>query len=203
MLKKVLLLPVVLVLVAIVGVGAVIGLDKLGFSILGNDRESRSSEVISAVTREQQVVLLSLGIQGIDVEKDSSSILGQSIWGTGRSSFLQYNFDAKLGIEGQDVTIEETGAKTYRVTIPDFVFIGHDNPEFQSVVEDNGALSFATPEIDTAEVITEILNDDTKDEYVAKNVDLLRDQAKVFYEGIIRGIDPTLEVEFDYAGDAA
>lgn len=154
-LKRIVLVPVTIVVVALVALGAVVALDKLaGFSILGNDRQSRNAEVINSVTREQQVVLLSLGIQGIDVEKDKSSVLGQDIWGTGRASFLQYNFDAKLGIEGEDVTVEQTAEKSYVVTIPEFVFIGHDNPELQSVVEDNGVLSFATPEIDNAEVIT-------------------------------------------------
>ena len=192
-----------LVVLLVVGVVAVVGgvfaLDRLG--VLGSNRESRNSEVISAVTREQQVVLLSLGIQGIDVEKDNADLWGWDVPGTGRASFLQYTFDAKLGIEGEAVAIERTGERSYLVTIPEFVFIGHDNESFETVVEDNGVLSFATAEIDTAAAITDILDSDTKAEYLEKNADLMRDQAEVFYGGIIRGIDSSLEVEYEFAAD--
>lgn len=192
-------MPVLLVVVVLVALGGVVALDKWGgFSILGSNPESRNTEVVNAITREQQVVLLSLGIQGIDVEKDNTDVLGFDIPGSGRTAFLQYNFDAKLGIEGEDVIIERQGDQSYLVTIPEFTFIGYDNVSFDTVVEDDGVLSSMTSDIDTAEVITQILDADAKADYVTKNVTLMRDQAQVFYEGIIRGIDPTIEVEFAF-----
>jgi hypothetical protein len=196
-LKRIVLLPVVLVIVALAALGAAVALDRFtDISILGSDRDSRNSEVINAVTREEQVVLLSLSVQGIDVEKDKADAFGIDIPGSGRTSFLQYRFDAKLGLEGGGVSIEKTGDASYAVTIPEFTFVGHDNVDFQTVAEDNGVLSFSTPDIDTAEVVTEILNDETRSQYVADNDELLRDQAENFYEGIITGVDPTVDVEF-------
>ncbi|HSK32341.1 MAG TPA: hypothetical protein VK903_02540, partial [Propionicimonas sp.] len=85
------------------------------------------------------------------------------------------------------------------ISIPRFIFIGHSNESFQTVVETNGVLSFTTPEIDTAEVITNVLNDEAKSQYIASNNELLRDQAKAFYTGIINAIDPTITVEFEFS----
>jgi hypothetical protein len=198
-LRRIALLPVVLVVLALVALGALVVLDRFAdLSILGSDRDSRNSEVINAVTREEQVVLLSLSIQGIDIEKDKADAFGIDIPGSGRTSFLQYGFDAKLGLEGGGVTIEKSGDTSYLVTVPEFTFIGHDNVDFQTVAEDNGVLSFSTPDLDTAEVITEILNDETRSQYVANNDELLRDQTESFYEGIITGVDPTVDVEFAF-----
>jgi hypothetical protein len=196
-LKRIVLLPIALVVVALAALGAVVALDRFtDISILGHDRDSRNTEVINAVTREEQVVLLSLSVQGIDVEKDRADAFGIDIPGSGRTSFLKYGFDAKLGLEGGSVDIEKTGDAAYTLTVPEFIFIGHDDVEFQTVAEDNGVLSFSTPDIDTAAVITEILNDETRSQYVADNDALLRDQAESFYQGIIAGIDPTADVEF-------
>jgi hypothetical protein len=199
-LRTIVLLPVVLVIVALAALGALVALDRFtDISILGHDRDSRNTEVIDAVTREEQVVLLSLSVQGIDVEKDRADAFGIDIPGSGRTSFLQYGFDAKLGLEGGDVTIEQTGDAAYVVTLPEFIFIGHDDVDFQTVAEDNGVLSFSTPDIDTAAAITEILNDETRSQYVADNDALLRDQAQSFYERIITGVDPTVDVQFVFA----
>ncbi|NYD56142.1 hypothetical protein BKA08_000380 [Nocardioides marinisabuli] len=180
-------------------VGALVAVDRFtDFSLFGTSSESRSSQVINSVTREEQVVLVSLGIQGIDEEAVTSTVFGVEVPGSGRTTFLQYEFDAKLGIEGGDVEIEQTGEGQFLVTIPDFVFIGHDNETFRLVAEDNGLLSFATPEIDSAEMITRILNDDTKEQYVDSNLEILRDQAEAFYSRLVTAVDPTVVVEFEF-----
>ncbi|WP_162799467.1 DUF4230 domain-containing protein [Nocardioides sp. 616] len=187
------------VLLVLVAVGVVVALDRFtDLSILGTESESRDSQVINSVTREQEVVLLSLGIQGINEKKDNGTIGGLDIPFSERVSFLEYGFDAKLGIDGQDVKIEQSGEDEYVVTIPEFEFLGHDNESFRVVVEDEGSLSWTTPEIDTAQVITEILNDEAQQEYVDRNLEILRDQAQVFYTGIIKGIDPDLTVTFEF-----
>lgn len=201
LLKRALLWPLALVVLCFAVVGAVVAVDRFtDFSILDDRSESRSTQVINAVTREEQVVLVSLGIQGIDEETVTSTIFGLDVPLSGRATFLQYNFDAKLGIEGGDVQIEETGVDEFLVSIPEFVFIGHDNESFRLVAEDNGVLSFVTPDNDSAEMITRILNDDTKDEYVESNAEILRDQAESFYSGIIRAIDPAISLQFEFSG---
>jgi len=167
--------------------------------LFGSASESRDSQVITAIKREEQVVLLSLGVQGLHDKDSNSEVWGVAIPWSERTSILEYSFTAKLGIEGGDVTIEQTGEDAFLVTIPDFIFIGHQNETFRTASESHGVLSWVTPDFDTADLITEILNDDTKQAYVTSNVDDLRDQAEVFYRGIISGIDPEITVTFAFA----
>lgn len=48
-------------------------------------------------------------------------------------------------------------------------------------------------------MINTILNDDARGQYIAQNNELLRDQTQVFYSSIIRGIDPTITLEFKFS----
>ncbi len=185
----------------LIGVVVLGGLAFVGLSVyspFGTKTESRNSLVVRSISREEQVVLVSMGIQGISKREESSEIGGWSVPGTSRATFLQYEYDAKLGIDGKDVTIEKSGPDSYVITIPEFLFIGHDDPHYESIVEDNGVLSAVTGDVDEAEMITEILSDEVKAELLADQHDLLRDQAAAFYSGIIRGVDPTIELEFEY-----
>lgn len=162
------------------------------------ETESANTQVINAITRTQEVSLLSLGIQGIAEQSQQRTFLGVRVPGTERASFLQYSFNAKLGIDGGDVRIREAGENGIRISIPEFIFIGHDDVSLKLVTEKNGVLSFVTPEIDTVEMTNSLLNDEAKGEYIDANEDLLRDQAESFYEGIVEGIDPAIDVDFDY-----
>jgi hypothetical protein len=92
----------------------------------------------------------------------------------------------------------QTGESDLLVSIPGFIFIGHDNESFRSIVEDNGALSWATPEIDTVEMINKILNDDAQGQYIDSNREILEDQARAFYTGIVTSIDPTIAIRFEF-----
>lgn len=190
-------LPVAVGLVA-VGVWLAAGPLKLS-ALFGARSESSNTQVIAAVTREQQVVLVSLGIQGIDKKSGTSTFMGVDIPGSERATFLKYSFSAKLGLEGKDVKVAQSAPHSYRVSIPRFIFIGHANENFETVVETDGVLSFATPEIDTAAMVTSILNDEAQAQYIRKNADLLRDQANVFYSTLIAGVDPEATVAFEYA----
>lgn len=191
----------ILALGAIIAVVVVIGGPKVlpSLAFFSSDTEDTDSQIVNSVTREQQVVLLSLGIQGLSEKDSDSKIFGVSVPGSDRTTFLQYSFTAKLGIEGQDVTIEPTGDNSYLVTIPEFTFIGVDEPTYKLAAEDNGVLSWVTPDIDTTYMINDILNDSTKQQYIEANKDTLEDQAKVFYTNIIMGVDPTVTVEFAYS----
>ena len=164
--------------------GAVIAFGAFQFlpnmSLLQSTSESRNTQVINAIERKEQVVLLSLGIQGISERKEGRQFLGVDIPGSARASFLQYNFNAKLGVEGEDVTIERTDDNTYRLSIPEFIFIGHDNVSFRMAAEDNGVLSWITPKIDTVDTINQILNDEAQARYVAEHREVLQDQATAF-----------------------
>lgn len=162
------------------------------------DVVDRDSRTVASLTREEQVVLLSLGIQGIAERNEKSSVLGFDVPGSGRATFLQYEFNAKLGLEGKDVTIEPTGEESLLITIPEFVFIGHDNPNFRLAAEDNGVLSWITPETDTIDMINNILDSEAQQEYIDSNEDILRDQAEVFYTSIVESVDPDISLTFDF-----
>ena len=178
-------------------VGALVG-PLLIPQVFGSQSETRHTQLIEAVKREEQVVLLSLGIVGQYTKDANSELWGIDIPWSDRTSTLEYSFTAKLGIEGGDVKIESTGEDSYRITIPRFIFIGHQNENFRVAEDKDGVLSWITPDFDTADLITEILNDDAKDEYVAKNLEDLRAQAEVFYRGIVTGIDPDITLTFDF-----
>lgn len=166
--------------------------------LFGTHSESRNTEVIQSITREEQVVLLSLGIEGIEQKDQTGTSWFNDLPFTGRSKIIQYGFKAKLGIEGKDVAIKETGTGTYLVSIPKFIFIGHDNVSFKSAFEKNGALSFVTEEIDELDMANTILNSDAQKEYISQNESILKDQAESFYEEIITSIDPTVVVKFEF-----
>ena len=175
-------------------VGGVAGKDVMAVTT-----ESRNSQVIESIAREEQVVLLSLGIQGISKKNSNSTFLGQSVPGSDRSKFIQYNFNAKLGIEGSEVTITQTAEDSYAVHIPEFIFLGHSDATFELIAEDNGVLSWTTPELDSVQMINEILNDDTQHAYLASNDEILKEQAEGFYQGIISGVAPDAKVTFTFA----
>ena len=199
-LAKKLVIPIVAVVVVVaVAVGAfAAGQLTPKLFALGSESESTDTRVIQAITREEQVVLLSLGIQGISEKTERITFLGVEVPGSERASFVQYSFNAKLGIDGRDVRIVPSGEKKYRISIPEYIFIGHSNEDFKLVAENNGALSFITPENDPVEMINSILSEDAQAEYIENNEEILREQALAFYSGIITGIDPEISITYDF-----
>ena len=199
-LAKKLVIPIVVVLVALVLTAMAFAAGQLTPKLfaLGSESESTDTRVIQSITREEQVVLLSLGIQGISEKTERITFLGVDVPGSERASFVQYSFNAKLGIDGRDVRIVPSGEKKYRISIPEYIFIGHSNEDFKLVAENNGALSFITPENDPVEMINSILSEDAQAEYIENNEEILREQALAFYSGIITGIDPEISITYDF-----
>ncbi|HNN48970.1 MAG TPA: hypothetical protein PKM12_08335 [Marmoricola sp.] len=170
-----------------------------GMSLFGHDRQIDSTQVIKQVTREEQVVLLSLAIEDITEARDASHLWGDiEIPGSERATFIRFGFVAKIGIDGKDVQIKDLPGNKFQITIPEFIFIGQDRQHVKLVVEDGGLLSFLTPEIDQVELVNEILNNSTKDEYVDDYRDLLESQAERFYGNLIKVVDPEAEVSFEF-----
>lgn len=160
--------------------------------------ESKNTQVINAVQREEQIVLLSLGIQGLAEKSSAGEVFGVRVPWTDRTQFVQYSYKAKLGIEGKDVRVTETGEHAYTVEVPQFIFIGHTDEEFKTAVEDNGVLSWTTQPLDAASTVSDVLSSDKKREDINDNRELLQDQARSFYEGIIRGVDPEAHVTLEF-----
>jgi hypothetical protein len=183
---------------AVVVLAAMLMLPRLGF--FGADSSGRNTQIVESVTREEQVALVSLGIQGIEEKSDSMTIplLQANVPGSERATFVQYSFTAKLGLDGDDVEIEQTGEDAFLVSVPEFIFIGHDDEDFRLVTENNGALSWLTPEIDELGMVNSILNDEAKAQYLDSHEELLKAQTESFYGGIITSVDPSVTVEFNF-----
>lgn len=164
-------------------------------SIFGVGSESSDSQVIQAVQRTEEVSLVALSVQGIRKEKRDRSFIP----GSGETLLLQYEFTAKLGVDGAKVKVVKGGAHAYKVSVPSFEMIGVDEPTFDVVLDDGGLLSGLTPDIEQAEIINDILSDDEKHEYIEKNTDVLKAQTKSFYDRIITGVDPDAVVTYTFA----
>ena len=191
---------VVLVLGLVIGAGMAVWAKDTFFTLpaSGTVSETTRTELIHSITRQEQVVLVSLGIQGISTKKDISVLFGADVPWSDRTSFIQYSFNAKLGIDSKGIDVRKRGENKFLVSIPKFIFIGHSDEEFALIAENNGVLSFVTPEIDKVDMINKILNSDAKSEYISANEEILKDQAKAFYTSLISSIDPSLTIEFDF-----
>lgn len=194
------LFKTVLVLVAIIAVVGVLSfLGPLGKSSpVETNTETDNSQIITAIERQEQIVLLSASVQGLYEEEKYRTVFGKKLPGSSRAEFLQYTYRAKIGIEGGDVRIKKTGENEFRIFIPEFISIGKDNMDFDTVAENNGLLSVVTEDIDTAGNISKILGDDAINGQIAENRELLEDQAIAFYTGIISGINDDIELEFEF-----
>jgi hypothetical protein len=202
---RILLWPALL-LVVLLGGGAVAafasgGLNALALkSLFSSSSSERDSQVVQAVTRVQEVALLSLHIEGIDRYESNREIFGVTIPASEKTTLLQYKFDAKLGVDGSKVKIERIGPESLRVTIPGSKFIGFDNPKFEDPLESNNPLSWlAEPAVQTR-MVNNILSDENKQKYISQNEEALKDQAKVFYRGIIASVAPEVTLDFEFAG---
>lgn len=168
-------------------------------SPFGIDSEGQDTQVINAVTRTQEVSLVSLAVEGITEEKQPNrDVLGLDIPGTGRATFVRYSFDAKLGINGESVQITKTAANAYLVIIPDFLVIGYDQPSFEIAVEDDGVLSWVTPDISEVEMVNGVFGYAAQEKYLQDYRGQLEDQAQVFYNSLITSIDPAAETTFEF-----
>ena len=196
--------PVLLIIVLVVaGTGAAFASGALNAlalsSMFTSSSHERDSQVIQSVTRVQEVALLSLHIEGLSKHESNGEIFGVAVPASEKTTLIQYKFDAKLGIDGSQVTIEPTGPQSFRVTIPQFIGIGFDEPVFADPLEMSNALSWlATPAVQTR-MINNILSDENKQKYISQNETALKEQAKVFYSRLIASVDPEITVDFAFA----
>lgn len=192
----------VAILCVIVGIAGTLGIFWLCPSVMPSwlrEKGTDDTQVIHSMKRTKEVSLLRLGVTGIISKENKSHFFNMEIPGTERARFIQYTFDAKLGFEGKEVVIKEAGENTFDVSIPEFKFIGYDHPEYRVIVEQNGALSFGTQQIDSLDMVNNILTDKAKKEYIDSNRDLLEEQTKSFYTSIVASVNPDAKLNFSFA----
>lgn len=197
---KVLKTLAVLAGVLVVAVGALaVSVVQGWLSPFGIGSESKDSQVITAIERTQEVSLLSLAVQGLRSEKRDREVFGRSVPGSGETVYIEYAFDAKLGLDGAQVDVQKTGEATYVVIVPDFRFIGYDEPTFKEALADGGVLSWITPDIDQLDMVNDILDDEAQQAYLEDQRTALQDQTEVFYDSLISGIDPAAETTYEFS----
>ncbi|WP_214466441.1 hypothetical protein [Microbacterium flavescens] len=179
---------------ALVVVLALSGVAKIP-ALFSTNSESTDTQIVQSVKRIEEVALVSLGIQGIKREGSDGKFFGIDVPAGDRLTLLEYKFTAKLGIDGQAVTIDTTRVP-FVITIPEFTFIGYDQPLFQEPIEQNGTLAWLSREISQTEMINGILSPENQEEYIATYKDDLEDQATLYYTSIITAIDPDAELTF-------
>lgn len=194
----------ILAVVGLIAVGVLVAAPSLIGSVLGGDpveteSESTISEVTHAVERREEVVLVALSQQGIETTKVVQTVWGIEIPGSDRALFVQYSFTAKLGIDGSAVRIKHVDPKTFTISVPTFKLIGFDDFKSSVAVEQNGVLSWATPEIDQTKMTERVLSGENKQKLVQSNLELLKRQTESFYGGIVRAIDPDIDLRFQFA----
>lgn len=163
---------------------------------------THTSETVERVLPQQEIILASAHIEGIErVSNDGRMAIfpGWKLDGNERTTFVQYEFDAKLGIDGSAVTITPDGDGGYAVVIPEFRYLGNDEPHFEDPIEGGGPLTWLTEGNDTADIENDILSGRNADEYVSQSEEVLRVQAEAFYTSIIRAVAPRVAVAFTFA----
>lgn len=125
------------------------------------------------------------------------------MWGidvpaSGKVTFLPYSFKAKLGIDGKGVKIAKAGEKSFRVTVPRFIFIGHDELHFEDMVEAGEPLSGTAQKINQSKITNQILSPENESKYVSQYSDVLEQQTKAYYTNLVTSIDPNVTLEFEF-----
>lgn len=187
----------VVFLLAIVGFTALKNAGLL--SPFGVKSGTSDSQVVQSIERTEEVSLIALGIQGIVSEERCSEAFGKCVPGTSEEVYLQYHFTGKLGVDGAAVEITESGPDAYTVSVPEFEFIGYEEPTFEVVVTDGGVLSAVTDDIDQAAMVTKILSEDAQQKHLDDHEATLQEQTKVFYDNVLRGVAPEALLTYEFA----
>jgi hypothetical protein len=204
--KKAPLWAKLLLIIVIVAVIAAAALVSFNLGKFFGATESRDTQVVRSLKGEEQVILVTAGMTDVQEEREDGFNIGIGDWdfftlpGSERSVLVRYEYEAKFGIEGKDVEIARTGDDAYRVTIPEFIYLGYANPDLSIANKKNGLLSWTTPEIDTDDIFEKLLTEPAVDEHIDGFRPLLEEQAKTFYSKIVAAIDPAIELTFVFTG---
>ncbi|MGK2349183.1 hypothetical protein [Actinomyces sp. W5033] len=159
--------------------------------------ETTDTQVVHSLELAQDVTLLSLKVTGLMSRSGGAgptSASGPSP-GTKETVHIKYSFDAQVGFDGFEVTIEQTGESAYTITVPSFRFLSYSDPSFETLFVDGEVLSGISPGIDQVQMVNDIFSGDAKDQHVADNTDLLKLQCETFCNNIVHAIDPGIQAQ--------
>ncbi|MGY3765110.1 hypothetical protein ACWOAH_00930 [Vagococcus vulneris] len=187
-----------IVLVTTIAVSLFIGFILGNHKFVNTDTSFKDTQVIKSLTKEKQVVLVNLGVSEVLTAKQSIQLFDTDLFGTNKYKYVQAEFDAKLGLDGKKVTIEKTNDNTYKIKIPEFIFIGHSNEKFSVIAENNDILSWVTPDINETQMVTKILNSTAQQKYLKKYHDLLKESTQDFYGSLLRTVNPEAKLVYEF-----
>lgn len=160
---------------------------------------TRDTQAIIALELDKEIVLMSATTTGIHEVENHRKVFGdRRMWGSGKSELIEYRYKSKLGISGDDVIIRSKLNNRYEIVIPEFEFIGYDDVVMGTVHEERGWLSFGTEDIDTGEVVTQIMDSNKVGEIIDDNRQSLERQTEDFFWDLILEIDDEVDLDFTY-----
>lgn len=182
-------------------------LGALGFSIVaargkvnwGIWSRSTQTEVVKSVEFSQDITLMRLGVAEVDSEENFAKLNNIELPGTSKEIYLKFTCKLQLGIDGQDVKITKIGDNSYRIAIPKFKSLGISEPDVDTILDQSGALSLFTKDVDRDELENEMMNNLATDTYIEENRAALEMQAQTFYTSIVHGVDPDVTLQFTFA----
>lgn len=167
-------------------------------SALGSQSVVRNEQVVTFITKEEQTVLLTLGVEGVSDAKGIPPAVLRDFPLVQKVRLVQYSMKAKLGVDA--VTIDATGDHEFVVKVPPFIWIGEADRKIERVISDDGVLSAFTEQKTESEQLNGIVDDDLKTKYLENNAEALRNQAEFHFTKLARSIDPDAELTFEFAG---
>lgn len=176
-------------------------LSMWGYGYLSGSMEKQSeakvSTTIEHIEQVNELVFLNTSVQKIITAKNYTILFGQEMPFSEKSALLIVNYKAKFGIKSP-VTIEKTGEKRYRITVPSFQVIGLelDAKEPYILYDKSGdILSFTTEEIDTGQLVTDEFKSAEQTSFLTQYEDDIKESAQNYYHNLFKAISSDLQLE--------
>ncbi|MGT2711716.1 DUF4230 domain-containing protein [Streptococcus oriscaviae] len=176
-------------------------LSMWGYGYLSGSMEKQSeakvSTTIEYIEQVNELVFLNTSVQKIITAKNYTILFGQEMPFSEKSALLIVNYKAKFGIKSP-VTIEKTGEKRYRITVPSFQVIGLelDAKEPYILYDKSGdILSFTTEEIDTGQLVTDEFKSAEQTSFLTQYEDDIKESAQNYYHNLFKSISSDLQLE--------
>lgn len=153
---------------------------------------------IESVEQVNELVFLNTAVQKIVTAKNYTVLFGQEMPFSEKSALLIIKYKAKFGIKSP-VSIEHLSENRYKITLPAFEVIGLelDAEEPYTLYDKSGEiLSFATEEIDTAQLITDEFQSAEQETFLADYQEDIKESAKNYYQNLFNAISPEIQLEF-------
>ncbi|HEM3202068.1 TPA: DUF4230 domain-containing protein [Streptococcus suis 8830] len=173
-----------------------------GYIYISGERSSQQEvgvhTAIESVEQVNELVFLNTAVQKIVTARNYTVLFGQEMPFSEKSALLIIKYKAKFGIKSP-VSIEHLSENRYKITLPAFKVIGLelDAEEPYTLYDKSGEiLSFATEEIDTAQLITDEFQSAEQETFLADYQKDIKESAKTYYQNLFSAISPEIQLEF-------